>query len=201
VIIRRAGDVNPLIAAREHRKNQGTHVPRSPFQGIPMSGSSSNKRCHYLPWCSVVLICCSLTLSGCGSSAESHEDEHDDEHLEHFIPAHKPNSFGDLVEQLALRVPRLTEGGQPTGGSDGGHATALQEFSDIIGWIPELAADSELMRADFESAVATGNRLTEAFAEALGPRKTKVFDAAAFEPLINELRKLVPKSQDRKEQM
>ena len=85
--------------------------------------------------------------------------------------------------------------------SGGGHATALQEFSDIVGWIPELAADSELMKADFESAVATGNKLTAAFAETLGPQSTKPFDAATIEPLIEELRKLVPQSQDRKDRM
>ena len=72
-----------------------------------------------------------------------------------------------------MRAPRLAEGGQPSGGSDEDRVTALQELSDIIGWIPELAADSELMKADFESAVATGNKLTTAFAETPGPQKTK----------------------------
>lgn len=145
----------------------------------------------------MVLICCALTLSGCGSPGESHKGEH----LEHFVPAHKPSSFGDLVDQLALRAPQLAAGDQPSDGSDEGHATALQEFSDIIGWIPELAADSELMRADFESAVVTGKKLATAFTETMGPQKTTAVDMTTFEPLIDELRKLVPKSQDRKEQM
>ena len=196
MILWRAGDVNPLIAPRVHCKNQGTNVPRSPIQGIPMPGSSSSKRFHDLPWCSVVLIC-ALTLSGCGSPGESHEDEH----LEHFVPAHKPSTYADLVDQLALRAPQLAAGDQPVDGSDERHATTMQEFSDIIGWIPELAADSELMRADFESAVATGKKLTTAFAETMGPQKTKAVDMATLEPLIDELRELVPKSQDRKEQI
>ena len=161
-----------------------------------MPGSSSSKRFHDLPWCSVVLIC-ALTLSGCGSPGESHEDEH----LEHFVPAHKPSTYADLVDQLALRAPQLAAGDQPVDGSDERHATTMQEFSDIIGWIPELAADSELMRADFESAVATGKKLTTAFAETMRPQKTNAVDMATFEQLIDELRKLVPKSQDRKEQM
>jgi len=165
-----------------------------------MSGSSSNKRCHYLPWCCIALISCAISLAGCGSSAESHEDEHHDEHLEHFVPVHKPKTFADLVDQLALRAPQLKAGIQP-GDSGGGHATALQEFSDIIGWIPELAADSELMKADFESAVATGNKLTVAFAATMEPQTTRTVDISTFEPLINELRRLAPQSQDRQEQM
>ena len=148
---------------------------------------------------SMLLICGALTLSGCGPSAESHEDEH--EQLEHFFPAHKPHSFGELVEQLALRTRQLAAGDQPSDGSDEVHATALQEFSDIIGWIPELAADSELLKADFESAVATGKKLTTAFAETMGPQKTKAVDMATLERLIDELRKLVPKSQAQKERM
>ena len=171
-----------------------------------MPDFSTNNRCDFLPCYGIALIICAISLSGCGSSAESHEDEHHDEHLEHFVPAHKPNTFANLVDQLATRASQLKEANQPgdsLSGSDSGsgHATALQEFSDIIGWIPELAADSELMKADFESAVATGNKLTAAFAETLEPRNTKPFDAATIQPLIEELRKLVPQSQDRKDRM
>jgi hypothetical protein len=104
------------------------------------------------------------------------------------------------VDQLELRAPKLNEASQSNDG-DKARATALQEFSDIIGWIPELAADSELLRADFETAVATGNKLTNAFSETLGPQKTKPFDATRFQPFIEDLRTLVPKSQDRKERL
>ena len=114
-----------------------------------MPALSAKTHIHDLPWCCIAFISCVFTLSGCGSSTESHADEHHDEHLEHFVPSHKPKTFTDLVDQLALRTPKLNEAGQPNDG-DKSRATALQEFSDIIGWIPELAADSALMRADFE---------------------------------------------------
>ena len=78
---------------------------------------------------------------------------------------------------------------------------AVQEMSDIIGWIPELAADSELIKADFESAVATGNRLSAVYLAGIGSTNAKAVDVAEFEPLIEELRKLVPKSQAEKERM
>lgn len=165
-----------------------------------MPALSAKTHINDLPWCCIALISCIFTLSGCGSSAESHADEHHDEHLEHFVPSHKPKTFTDLVDQLALRAPKLNEAGQPNN-RDKARATALQEFSDIIGWIPELAADSELMRADFESAVATGNKLTTTFAGTPGPDQAKSFEAATIESLIEELRTLAPKSQDRKDRL
>ena len=143
----------------------------------------------------IALLCCAMGIVGCGEAKESP----DDEHLEHFVPAHKPKDFGELVEQLALRVPPLASAASPGGDDD--HAMAVQEMSDIIGWIPELAADSELIKADFESAVATGNRLSAVYLAGIGSTNAKAVDVAEFEPLIEELRKLVPKSQAQKERM
>ena len=143
----------------------------------------------------IALLCCAMGIVGCGEAKESP----DDEHLEHFVPAHKPKDFGELVEQLALRVPQWASAASPGGDDD--HAMAVQEMSDIIGWIPELAADSELIKADFESAVATGNKLSAVYSERIGSTNAKAIDVAEFEPLIEELRKLVPKSQAEKERM
>ena len=143
----------------------------------------------------IALLCCAMGIVGCGEAKQSP----DDEHLEHFVPAHKPKDFGELVEQLALRVPQWASAASPGGDDD--HAMAVQEMSDIIGWIPELAADSELIKADFESAVATGNKLSAVYSERIGSTNAKAIDVAEFEPLIEELRKLVPKSQAEKERM
>ena len=143
----------------------------------------------------IALLCCAMGIVGCGEAKESP----DDEHLEHFVPAHKPKDFGELVEQLALRVPQWASAASPGGDDD--HAMAVQEMSDMIGWIPELAADSELIKADFESAVATGNKLSAVYSERIGSTNAKAIDVAEFEPLIEELRKLVPKSQAQKERM
>ena len=147
-------------------------IPKDPH--VPTNGSSSPLRPHHrrsrapkyvsvpamtLPawaaWSCTLLAFLAVGLAGCGSS----EDAHEDEHLEHFVPAHKPNNFSELVEQLALRAPQLTGPSQPTGGTGESQPAAVREFSDIIGWIPELAADSELKRAEFDAAVASGNRL------------------------------------------
>lgn len=61
-----------------------------------------------------------------------------------------------------------------------------------------MAADSELMKADFDSAVAAANKLSKVWAECVASTDTPHIDAAAFEPLIEELRQLVPKSQEKR---
>ena len=163
-----------------------------------MPGFSTNKRFNHFPVCCVALLCFALTVSGCGSSAESHEDEHDHdhEHLEHFVPAHKPKDFAELVDQLAIRFPQLGS----TDASDN-RANARQELADIIGWIPELAADSELKKADFEIAVAIVSRFSKAFDATATAAKATSVNPAVFEPLLEELRQLVPKSQVQADQM
>jgi len=143
----------------------------------------------------IALLCCAIGIVGCGEAMESLHDEH----LEHFVPAHKPRNFGELVEQLALRVPQLASA--TSLGGDDDHARSVQEMADIIGWIPELSADSELIKADFESAVATGNKLSAVYSKSIGSTDAKAVDVAEFEPLIDELRKLVPKSKAQKERI
>lgn len=172
-----------------------TYQRRRPTTRIVKLGFSMNITDNKIRGLLIALLCCAMGIVGCGEAKESP----DDEHLEHFVPAHKPKDFGELVEQLALRVPQLTSAASPGGDDD--HAMAVQELSDIIGWIPELAADSELLKADFESAIATGNKFFAVYAESFGPKKLKAAELAEFEPLIEELQKLVLKSQAPKERM
>lgn len=105
----------------------------------------------------------------------------------------------DKVDQIALRIPQLVLASEAANESE--KRTTGQKLSDIIGWIPELAADSELMKADFDSAVAAANKLSKVWAECVASTDTPHSDAAAFEPLIEELRQLVPKSQEKREPM
>lgn len=134
-----------------------------------------------------------LVLAGCGAT-EQGSDSQEAEHLEHFVPAHKPKDFSLLVDQLALRFPQLVSAGSRTD-ADTPQGNAQQELADIIGWIPELAADSDLRKADFESALVAADKLSKLLEETEGAANAKPVEAAVFEPLIAELRQLVPKSQ------
>jgi hypothetical protein len=145
----------------------------------------------------MVVAVLSLAVIGCGSKDDHHEDHHDDHHLEHFVPAHKPADYGALVDQLEKRIA----GQSPAAGSVEGtknpaqSATARQELIDIIGWIPELAADSELRKKDFEAAVAAGTRLSIALGFVKQTDGSSPVDASMIPELLDELKALVSKSQ------
>lgn len=75
------------------------------------------------------------------SSEIKHEGEHEDEHEHHdhahHDPEHKPKSFPDAVERLRGLRPDLVERALP--GSE-----EWEIAVDIVDWLPELAAESEL---------------------------------------------------------
>jgi hypothetical protein len=156
----------------------------------------------------------SLAVIGCGSKDDHHEDHHDDHHhedhhLEHFVPAHKPADYGALVDQLEKRIAKQST---PTGSGEGTkdqaqsttgrqELTDRQELMDIIGWIPELAADSELRKKDFEAAVAAGTRLSIALGFAKQTDGSSSVDASTIPKILDELKALVSKSQTSTEPM
>ena len=147
-------------------------------------------------------IACFVVLTaviGCGSQDGHHEDEH----LEHFVPAHKPGNFTALVEQLEKRIDQQSQ----TPGSDEGaaaedqSATERQELIDILGWIPELAADSEMRKQEFEMAVSAGARLGVALGLEKSANETAAADRSSIPQLLKELKALISKSQTSTEPM
>ena len=147
----------------------------------------------------IVWVGLSVAISGCGSSEEHAEDEH----LEHFVPAHKPANYGALVEQLEKRIAQQSPSQGPGEAATAANlsATAQQELFDIIGWIPELAADSELQKKDFESAVSVGEKLSIALGFEKPAEGTTPVDQSSIPKLLNELKALISKSQTFKEPM
>lgn len=163
-----------------------------------------NSRCYFVAFAfSVVLI----ALPGCQKSPmneanhsqrltsdplqEEHRDEEDDqdhEHLEHFVPPHKPASFEELVSQLAFRcesLPQLAEADEKE------FQKRSIELRDIIQWIPELSADSNLQRQEFETAVEEGKQLLQAFESSDAGRSLSI---GAVQKNLDALKSLVPES-------
>jgi len=102
-----------------------------------------------------------------------------------------------LVDELEKRISKQLP---PTGSGEevkdpAQSATARQELIDIIGWIPELAADSELRKKDFEAAVAAGTRLSIALGFVKQTDGSSPVDASMIPELLDELKALVSKSQ------
>ena len=138
-----------------------------------------------------------VAFVGCGSDEDHHEDHHHDEHLEHFVPAHNQADYAALVEQLEKRIAQQSAS---SGSSEGApaadqSATARQELIDIIGWIPELAADSELRKQEFDTAVAAGKSLSIALGFEKPAETSTPVDQSSVPKLLNELKALVSKSQ------
>lgn len=95
---------------------------------------------------SITALClCGLLfsfLTGCTQTAESSTE---DQHLEHHIPEHKPQSYTATVRELDTRMRWLLNHKQEEGSQE-----KQQELGEIIDWIPELAADSELKHRDWD---------------------------------------------------
>lgn len=116
--------------------------------------------------------------AGC-SGPESEEDHH----LEHVIPEHKPDGFADAVRELERRWTSLD--GSPA------DADALQELADIVDWLPELAADSDLKRAQWEQV----QQMTQQLSGIIGRLHTgtaTAADHAAWTQAVAGLQHLVP---------
>lgn len=94
-------------------------------------------------------------LCGCSGSelADAHDEDH---HMEHFVPHHKPANFAMAVEEIEHRAHHLSD---HAGHGHGDEADEFQELLDIVGWIPELAADSDLNEVDWSKASSAATAL------------------------------------------
>ena len=144
------------------------------------------------------LLGCCLVWGSVAGCARSDAPESEEEHLEHFVPAHKPHSFEELVTAVSKRRGAFGDA------SLSADAAAVTELSDIIGWIPELAADCELRQSDWERAAAAGGKLQALWQERFGPQGAAGAPAGSagssgnagdrLAEVINELQSLVPAS-------
>lgn len=99
-----------------------------------------------------VLICgllCLLlaTMPGCHTAAESTAE---DEHLEHHIPGYKPASLVAAWDQLKVRLGHLRSDAT---------TEEFTELRDIVNWLPELAADSDLKRSQWDEIHAVSKQM------------------------------------------
>lgn len=111
-------------------------------------------------------LTCALLISligcllGCGQSKESlHE-------MDHVTPAHWPNTLEDAAAKIRERLAATQSIDKPNDNN-----VAFEELSDLIGWVPEIAADTDLQEAEW-------NKLYEASEVARKAlQRTKAVDA------------------------
>lgn len=121
-----------------------------------LSSFSDNRVTQF--WIAMLSFC----LLGCQPSADVSDQEHDSH--EHF-PPHWPHTIFKASDRLSELigepdVESSANGTTPSQDNDPAmHIAARQEFIDLIGWLPILAADSDLDRATFDRIDAASSKL------------------------------------------
>jgi hypothetical protein len=110
-------------------------------------------------------VICALALIGCSGSgpaisspsgageATAYEEQH------HHVPPYKPHDLRSGVQSLRERCATLGE--QRAHQDAPEFASQLGEATDIAGWLPELAADSDLGRAEWDRVNEASKRLAD----------------------------------------
>jgi len=107
-----------------------------------MMSQGNSKFVFFMGSCLLGLLVC----FGCNSNSGSMDGASDQEH-EHF-PAHWPES----IFRASQRIDGIL--GAPT-------LSSVAELADLVGWLPILAADSDLGREDFSRIDAWSAQWTE----------------------------------------
>ncbi len=107
----------------------------------------------------ITVLCLSSLLgtfqAGCTQTGESAVEE---DHLEHHIPDHKPKTYTETVRELDSRMRTLLNQSPASVNQE-----EKQQLEEIIDWIPELAADSELKHKDWNEVQQLSTEIKSVF--------------------------------------
>ena len=145
-----------------------------------------NRRRNDIVRTSLLLLAFSCALmTGCqqAKSAAQSQAEHDDDHG-HGRPAHKPYHLHGAVREVSHRGHELIHLKSPD-------PTATEELLDIIRWLPEFAADTDLTRLHWEEVRELSKRL-EVWAAPAGKDDAsfQAPDHTMLDRSLSELRKI-----------
>lgn len=130
----------------------------------------------------IAIVTAAALLSVTGCSQDLSEEVG---HVHHEFPEHRPANLKDAVAAIKLRSWELA--------NRGGRVGSLEFFQlvDIINWVPEMAADSDLKKEEWESAKAAAERLRSKIL-------SKQLEIATLESVLKDdleiLEALVPKA-------
>jgi len=133
-------------------------------------------------WCILILL---LGVGGCrGPNAEEHEEEH--------FPPHWPNTIFEASDRLRMIVD--------TNGVVESKATSIeQELLDLLEWIPELIADSDMSKADFDSVDPMVVQLAKRIEKGAGEGRSikDLIATPGLEEAVKRLKQLCEREQAR----
>jgi hypothetical protein len=96
-----------------------------------------------------LLLLLAHAVAGCGGTAVEHAEE------PHVRPSHHPGSFRGAVAAIDSRTTALNAGPLDAAAAE----RAVRELADIVGWLPELAAETELSRREWDRVHAVSRGL------------------------------------------
>jgi hypothetical protein len=91
-------------------------------------------------------------LAGCAAAPVAHEEDG------HELPRHHPRTFRRAVDAIEERSAALSSAS----------GAARSELADIVRWLPMLAADTELGRADWDRVRGMSLLLASEFDASVG---------------------------------
>src|SRR5258708_36989171 len=108
----------------------------------------------YLTGCRTGAVCLlSVLVAGC----DTLEPELAAGDGVHPFPEYRPASFTDGVRAVRSRLAKLSAEGAIENRQQ--FAREAQQLRDVIQWLPELAAETDLRKADWDRAHAAARRL------------------------------------------
>lgn len=117
----------------------------------------TSPRRAWLRW----FVLSALVFAGCGGRQGPADHAEHDDHLEHHRPAHKPADLSLGVAEIERRWRELHA--QWSTLDERQAASALNELREIVRWLPELAAETDLPEEPWnriqELAAALHNQL------------------------------------------
>jgi hypothetical protein len=126
--------------------------------------------------------------AGCGD-----DHEHDHDHAAHVDPAHRPENFPDAVDRL-IAGHEASRVALSAGRVDEAHDELLPIQRDLVKWLPEVAADSDMPEGAWNRVDALSARLLAAYEPVLADldagRPVAGDRLAPAEPALEDLRTL-----------
>lgn len=138
----------------------------------------------------VVIAAAWICVAGCNSSQSGSAEN---EHLEHVVPEHRPADFSAAVERLQQRIDLLKVSPQA-------EPKFADELRDLVRWLPEIAGDSELRKAQWEIVRDQSRRLNRLIETPLLVSRRTLTDEEYRElsSIMVALKELVPLSREKK---
>lgn len=96
--------------------------------------------------------------AGCSQSSTDQAGHDDHEEHDHFVPVHWPSDITDIATKIDVRKVALSADGVS---SEKRRQTLRKELIDIVGWAPEIAADSYLKESEWVPIYEESLRLSQ----------------------------------------